>query len=104
MFTQNVLQIIDIFRTARAEAWKKGIPCIWYKYSTPMTWNNCNLSGSFSNGVLTSFTPTDITINTSEIDRSALLVTVPDPSLQFFWTTKTSSITHQGMAGAWIIL
>jgi hypothetical protein len=107
VYTLNGLTVVDVARQTKAEAWKKGLPCIWYKYSTPMTWNACNLSGVMNPGnIPINYTPADVTINTSTIDRSALLLTMPEtsPSLNFTWTTKASEITHQGMAGSWIIL
>lgn len=106
-FVSNGINVVEAIRECEAEASKKGVVCIWYNYSTLFTWNNCNLSGVFTPGnVITSFTPANATQTTSIFDRTAFILQMPQtsPALQFTWTTKTSSITHQGMAGAYITL
>ena len=109
--TLNGITSTEGFMWAEVVAWRKGIPCIWYTYNTTITWNDCDLQGDFyDNGTLDThitFQPSDETKNSvKRIDRSQLMwgkvIIVGDAT--FFWTTKESSLTHQGMAGTWIYL
>lgn len=88
----------------------KGIPCVWYAYSTPFTWNDCELTGNVTlsgNVQNVPFTEIDETITIAVFDRTELAWgTVPlgSTSVTFDWTVTESRLTHQGMAGAWIEL
>lgn len=107
----NGFKVYHFNRESKVKALRRGIPCLWYSYSTPITWNNCNFTGFFTfsldgSTVPTSFTANNVTINTSEITRNGFVfANVPigsNNNITFTWTNKRTSATHQGMAGAWI--
>ncbi|MCB0649411.1 MAG: hypothetical protein KDC49_22230 [Saprospiraceae bacterium] len=102
----NNVTVKHFTRKAFIEPYKKGIPCVWYRYSTPTYWNNCNLSGTLlvngSPNVFT-FTVADATVNTDHFERSHFVFAgSPANTYNYTWSSKRSSLSHQGMGGIWL--
>lgn len=96
-----------VSRSALLEGRKKGIPCIWYGYSTVLTWNNFDFRYRINfNGTITSHTWTfGNTVQTSSgIHRhNQIQFYVANWDFcDFEWTKKRTSATSQGMAGKWL--
>lgn len=99
----------EFHRISFGTAHRKGIPCIWYKYSTSFTWNDYHLAGDVTiegTTINRSFTAANQNINTSTFDRSGLIdgALPGQGGFGYDWTTTESRLTHQGMAGDWIEL
>ncbi len=93
---------------------RKGIPCIWYKYNTNITWND------FLNKILfinPNSTSTQVGVwheqNTVQFAKQILRshiyssFVIPENSLPIVfsdWCEVQTKATHQGMAGIWIIV
>lgn len=92
----------------KSEAWatKKGIPCIWYGYSTIITWNNFSINYvKHWNGVTTyhNFSGPNLSQEESTLTRFTITDfgtwgSTPDNRL----TSVTSNLTTPGMNGQWL--
>lgn len=110
VFTVGGTLNIQLNRILKVLARRRGIPCAWYAYSTPITWNDCEFTGDVTLAGVTDnlvFTAANETTTSTSIDRSGLAWgTVPlgSTSVTFNWTVRETRTTHQGMAGIWIEL
>lgn len=96
-----------VSRSALLEGRKKGIPCIWYGYSTVLTWNNFDFRYRiYFNGTITSHTWTfaNTEQTSSGIHRhNQIQFYVENWDLcDFEWTKKRTSASSRGMAGKWL--
>jgi|GEM_PF-3159625 len=104
----GIIDIHTVSRYANLKAQKKGIPCIWYGYSTKMTWNNFHFEYDISlNGTTTSQTiwkESNLTKTTRNITRRKTIQTYVSnlQNYDFQWTKKRTSATLAVLNGKWI--
>jgi hypothetical protein len=75
---------------------RKGLPCIWYKYNTDITWNNFYVEYSIDFAPNIVWTETDVTQYTKVIVRSHDLIDFDD-SPDVTWKRIISDVTTTGL-------
>ena len=103
----EIHQVI-VKRKGEVNAWRKGIPCIWYKYKTWITWNNfytdydVNLSGVIKHEI---WKHDDEKKYAKDIDRTVDYYVYYVEFGQYFdcqWNKIKSDVTTQGIDPKWI--
>lgn len=105
----TVHQVI-VKRKGEIIAWRKGIPCIWYRYKTTITWNGFYTDYDVDKtGVKTYeiWQHADEQKYASSIDRSGDYYVYYLEFNQYFdcqWNKIKSKITTTGLGGEWMLV
>lgn len=101
-FSENFGPITHWSRFARVVARKRGIPCIWYKYKTTISWFNFEFKINLDGEELIWDLPNSIHDDKKEVKRKELLLANGGTTPSFTWTRAETSATTSGMAGIWL--
>jgi len=101
-----------VFVTTKIHPTKKGIPCIWYNYTTLITRNNFNFAGDVrvtNSAITTSFNLTrpNTSVESSGLNTLDLVLSyfpLGNQKTEACWTTERCSVTTRGMDTFWIHL
>lgn len=103
------VEALSIYRLAVVTAKRKGIPCIWYKYKTSVTWNDFyseydfKINGIYSHNIWTGMNVTRDDVYGLRRYESIITITEPggaDTDCQ--WTIIKSNITTGGIWDKWL--
>lgn len=98
----------DYFPTVKATAKRKGIPCIWYRYKTNITWNNFHFKISVDGVPTLDWTLPNFTVNAKDFTvtspQGAIYSGYPSNAPTVIWTKQRSDVKTPGMGNKWLVV
>jgi hypothetical protein len=98
----------DYVPTVKATAKRKGIPCIWYKQTTDITWNNFHFKISVDGIPDLDWTLPNFTVNAKDFTvtspQGAIYSGYPSNAPDVIWTKQRSDVKTPGMGNKWLVV